>query len=72
MGIDPNHHGLNHNLPRLQSHWATTSTSSSASNSRACQTVTYDNQAFNSDAVLEDDPPGLPDLNLGGLNFPTH
>ncbi|CAK9154780.1 unnamed protein product [Ilex paraguariensis] len=70
MGIDPNRHGLNHSLPR-QSHGASTRTSST-SKSRACQTVNYDNQACNSDTVLEDEPPGLPDLNLGGLNFPTH
>ncbi|CAK9154779.1 unnamed protein product [Ilex paraguariensis] len=76
MGINPNHHRLNHSLPHLQSLGASTSTTSSASKSHECQPVKChvdNNQVSDAVSVLEDDPRGLPDLNLSlTLDVPSH
>ena len=76
MGISPNHHRLNHSLPRLQSLGASTSKTSSALKSHECQPVKChvdNNQVSDAGSVLEDDPRGLPDLNLSlTLDVPSH
>ncbi|KAA8529071.1 hypothetical protein F0562_033441 [Nyssa sinensis] len=68
MGIDPNNHRLSHNLFRPQNPDASGSATSSASKSHACEAAKSrggdNDQVSDAGSCLEDEPSGLPDLNL--------
>ncbi|KAF2323991.1 hypothetical protein GH714_005887 [Hevea brasiliensis] len=70
MGIDPNNHRLNQNLPRLQNPQDSSSATSSGMKSDTTKPHNDNNnnnsneQASDAASCLEDGPSALPDLNL--------
>ncbi|KAF8399020.1 hypothetical protein HHK36_014886 [Tetracentron sinense] len=71
MGIDPNNHRLNRDLPRPKNQLVSGSSTSSLSKEQACQPCRRpvkshgdNDQVSDGASSLEDDTCGLPDLNL--------